>query len=318
MVRLSSLGDLVILSSALEYLHRQNVKIYLAVYEQFSELYEKDPRIEKVIAIRRNFWGKLKGLIEIRRYSFDLVLDLHRKFYPFLISLLAIAKHRSHIVKNSLDRILAVRFKKKIEEKPLFISFVEPAFPFFASREVPFPTLVSMEQPEYHLPEKYAVIVPGASKRTKMWPHEYYVSLGKRIYSRFHIPLIVIGKENLITENPEGFINLSRQTNLRQLLYILSNAEFVVSNDTGPAHMTAAVGTPLFVIFGPTVPEFGFRPKGKGYVKVFEKTLPCRPCSLHGTERCPAKHFRCMLEIKPEEVFNEIERFYTRKVDSNF
>jgi len=310
-VRLSSLGDLVITSSLVEFLSKRNVKIHLALYEEFSDLFVDDPRIEKLITIKRDFKGKWKGLKEVLRERYDLSVDLHRKLYPTLLVFLSRSPHKAFMEKNSIERRLAVLFKRKIKEDPLYVRCVESVRKFFPLDEIPYPRLVSVKPPAFELPERYAVFVPGASKRTKMWPMEYFLELGKMVIENFNLPVVVISKEKLRENYPSGFVNLEKATTLRELSYILSKAEFVVSNDTGPAHMASALGTPLFVIFGSTIPEFGFRPVGKGFVKVFEKDLPCRPCSLHGKDRCPKGHHRCMRDIKPLEVFHEIQKFYS-------
>ncbi len=311
-IRLSSLGDLVILSSLIEFLYKRGVKIHLALYRQFAELYEGDFRIYKLIPIERTLRGKIEGFKKIREENYDLVVDAHRKIYPTMMTLFAKTDRRAFVKKNSWERRCAVIFKKKIEEKPLYRLYIESVRDYFDSEKYPPPILVNAKKPDIELPSNYAVFVPGASKNTKQWPLEYYIELGKRVIEELKIPVILIGKEYYGRDFPEGFINLLQNTKLRELLYILKNAEFVVSNDTGPAHMAASQGTPLFVIFGPTIPEFGFRPAGSGFVKVIEKDLPCRPCSLHGLHRCPLDHFKCMLEIKPEEVLNEIKGFYSR------
>ncbi len=316
-IRLSSLGDLVILSALVEFLHRKGKRIHLALYEEFADLYEGDNRIEKIIALKRTFKGKWKGLQAIRRESYDLVVDAHGKLYPFLLTLFSRTKYRVRARKNSWERRMAVLFKKEIQETPLYKLFVTSVQKYIPVDEIPKPKLIATKEPEFDLPREYAVLVPGASKWTKRWPVEYYLELGKRIVEKLGLSVIIIGKEKLIESAPVGFINLQANTSLRELLYILKNAKFVVSNDTGPAHMAAAIGTPLFVIFGPTIPEFGFRPAGEGFVKLFEKKLSCRPCSLHGLDRCPMEHFKCMREITPEEVFGEIERFYSGRVYQN-
>ncbi|MEO0247641.1 MAG: glycosyltransferase family 9 protein [candidate division WOR-3 bacterium] len=312
-IRLSSLGDIVIATSLVEFLYRVGVRIHFAVYDEFAELFEEDPRIEKVIRIKRDIGGKIDGLRAVRSEKYDLVVDLHRKLYPALLTCLAKTRKRAACEKRSLERRLAVIFKKKIEEYPLYKLYVESVKKYFELEDIPYPKLLSFKKPNFELPEEYIVFVPGASKKTKAWPIDYYIKLGNLLYESFGLPILLVGKDIMVKSLPQGFLNLQSSTSLRELLYILKNAKFVVSNDTGPAHMTAAVGTPLFVIFGPTIPEFGFRPAGDGFIKIIEKKLPCRPCSPHGLDRCPLEHWKCMLEVKPEEVFVEIERYYSRR-----
>jgi len=66
-----------------------------------------------------------------------------------------------------------------------------------------------------------------------------------------------------------------------------------------------AMKTPVVEIYGSTVPAFGFYPYGDGHL-IIEKNLSCRPCGIHGHQKCPLGHFRCMKEISAEEVFNTV------------
>jgi heptosyltransferase-2 len=78
-----------------------------------------------------------------------------------------------------------------------------------------------------------------------------------------------------------------------------------VTNDSGPMHIAVAMNTPTVAIFGPTVPEFGFSPLGERD-RVIEREIECRPCSLHGNDRCRDNGFRCMSLIGAEEVFEVV------------
>ncbi len=81
----------------------------------------------------------------------------------------------------------------------------------------------------------------------------------------------------------------------------------LVTNDSAPLHVAAAVGTPIVAIFGPTVPAFGFAPRGPRDAVVEHPDLPCRPCSAHGPRTCPLGHHRCMKEIAVDQVLHAIE-----------
>jgi ADP-heptose:LPS heptosyltransferase len=85
------------------------------------------------------------------------------------------------------------------------------------------------------------------------------------------------------------------------LAAILERARIVIANDSGPAHLAAAVGTPVVTLFGPTHEAFGFAPRGPA-VRVISRDLPCRPCSIHGGTRCPRKRRACLDDIPPAEV----------------
>ncbi|HEY6000915.1 MAG TPA: glycosyltransferase family 9 protein, partial [bacterium] len=78
-------------------------------------------------------------------------------------------------------------------------------------------------------------------------------------------------------------------------------AGIVIANDSGPAHIAAAVGAPVVALFGPTHEAFGFAPRGER-VRVVSRDRPCRPCSVHGGTRCPRGHRACLDDIAPAQV----------------
>ena len=82
----------------------------------------------------------------------------------------------------------------------------------------------------------------------------------------------------------------------------------VYCNDSGLMHLATAVNVPVIAFFGSTVKEFGFFPyKSKSLVLERESVL-CRPCTHIGRNRCPQKHFSCMLDITPTDALNSLNQ----------
>ena len=78
-------------------------------------------------------------------------------------------------------------------------------------------------------------------------------------------------------------------------------------NDHVRNSVAVVSGTPIVAVFGPTVPDFGFGPRGPRDVVVERLGLDCRPCSAHGPRTCPLGHHRCMGDIHVEDVLRAIE-----------
>jgi ADP-heptose:LPS heptosyltransferase len=155
------------------------------------------------------------------------------------------------------------------------------------------------------------VLAPGASKNTKKWTVEGFGKLAKLVKEKYNKDIILIGsskeKDECETINKLSgniCINLAGELSLKESGALLSKAEFLVTNDSGPFHIGRGVKTKSYVIFGPTDPgmfeydEFGILIYGNE---------PCSPCSLHGDKKCPKGHFNCMRNISPEMVMKKIE-----------
>lgn len=166
----------------------------------------------------------------------------------------------------------------------------------------------------------FAVVAPGSVWPTKRYPH--YAKVIDFVYDKLGMSVVLLGSSGdaAVSKSIADFaahanVNLTGQTDLVQSAAIISKARIVISNDSAAAHMAAAVNTPVVAIFGPTVPEFGFRPYTEKSAVVDIGKLYCRPCSRHGSQHCPQKHFRCMLELGPQKVFEAVELLLGGRVD---
>lgn len=153
----------------------------------------------------------------------------------------------------------------------------------------------------------FAVVAPGSVWGTKRYP--YYSKLIELISEALDLETVLLGGgadselvTNIESESTAGPVNLVGKTDFLVSAEIISRARIVFSNDSAPAHIAAAMDTPVVAVFGPTVPEFGFSPYNEIAKVVDIGELYCRPCSTHGTRTCPQKHFRCMKELPPEKI----------------
>jgi len=127
------------------------------------------------------------------------------------------------------------------------------------------------------------------------------------------VPVVVIGgpedaelAERVQAQAPGRAHVAAGALNLRAAAALIRRASVLVSNDSAPLHLATAVGTPVVALFGPTVPEFGFGPRGARDVVLGHPDLPCRPCSAHGPRVCALGHHRCMRELSVETVLSAV------------
>lgn len=155
--------------------------------------------------------------------------------------------------------------------------------------------------------DDFAVVAPGSIWPTKRYP--YFPGLIHMIDELLNLPVVLIGGEadipiasaiaELCKKRPH---DLTGETNLLESAAVISRAKLAVTNDSAPAHIAVAVDTPVVAIFGPTVRDLGFSPYSEKSSVVDIGELYCRPCTTHGSARCPQKHFRCMLELQPAKI----------------
>jgi heptosyltransferase-2 len=157
------------------------------------------------------------------------------------------------------------------------------------------------------LNKKVVVIAPGSKWVTKRWPVDYYNSLIEKLTAR-PISIVLVGDEQdrkLAIKPVETVLNLMGRTTLLELAELLRRSDLLISNDSAPIHIASAFDIYILAIFGPTTRDLGFFPYSRNSTVIEHHDLSCRPCGLHGGNRCPKKHFRCMLEITPQRVYEE-------------
>ncbi len=160
---------------------------------------------------------------------------------------------------------------------------------------------------------------PGSVWATKRWPEAYFAEIGLRSLRRGAQVLLFSGpgEEEIAREVARlmrSKLNAEEQTRLHDLsgclplplfAAFLGRVSCYLTNDSGPMHLAWAQHTPVVAVFGPTTRALGFFPRGE-IAKVFETELSCRPCGLHGPAACPLGHHRCMTNLTPEPVWEDV------------
>ncbi len=157
----------------------------------------------------------------------------------------------------------------------------------------------------------FCVLAPGSVWPTKMWPAESYTAVGKH-FARRGLRVLVSGGGSdrevcaSVARDIPGAIDVSGRLTLRRSADLYRRAEFVLTGDTAPQHLAAAVNARVFSLFGPTVRNFGFWPYTERG-RVIESDVACRPCGMHGHRQCPDRTHNCMRRITSDMVIAIIE-----------
>jgi len=151
---------------------------------------------------------------------------------------------------------------------------------------------------------RFIAVSPVAFWETKLWQDEKFAELADRLREELGIGVVLTGGEAGPLERIRGrmrtkAVNLGGRTTLRDLACLYRQAALLVTTDSGPMHLAAAMGTPVVALFGPTDPA-RTGPYGPGH-RIVRKEIPCSPCFRR---QCEAP--RCMTEISVEDVFEAV------------
>ncbi len=159
----------------------------------------------------------------------------------------------------------------------------------------------------HRVTEPFVAVAPGSIWGTKQWPG--YAEL----VTRLSHPVVVVGGAEdralaeAVAQSAPGRVHVAAGAlPLRASAALLARASLLVTNDSAPLHLASAVGTRVVAIFGPTIPAFGFGPRGDTDRIVELAGLACRPCSSHGPTVCPLGHHRCMRDLRVEAVWEAV------------
>jgi heptosyltransferase I len=155
---------------------------------------------------------------------------------------------------------------------------------------------------------RYALLNPGAAWPNKRWPPERLAAVAGALAERHGLRSIVLwgpGERDLaeqVVAAAAGAALLSPKTAIADVVALARGAAVMVSGDTGPTHIAAAVGTPLVGIYGPT------RPERNGPWRPADVTVSrADSCACHHLRRC-RRETMCLMDITAAEVLDAVER----------
>ena len=242
-IRLRSLGDCVLTTPALALLksHRPDLQIHVVAEPRFSGVFEDNPDVS---AVSEN----------IPRA--DLVLNLHGGTRSMWLTLASGARYRAGFAHHRYSFI----YTHKIPTAQAILGVDRPVHTaeHLASAmfwlgvpptDIPRAKLMARAQPNLR---PYAVIHPFASAPGKAWPVERFASVAVRLQSQGLQPVILAGPSD--DASPFEAFEVYRNAPLRDVKNLMAGASLFIGNDSGPAHIAAAFGVPVVVLFGPSNP----------------------------------------------------------------
>jgi heptosyltransferase II len=320
-VRFSAIGDILLLTPLLRAIRARfpGARIAVLTKEQYVPLLSHNPHVSEVLSVAPDE-GVRAIAARIRGVRYTHLLDLHGNLRSHALRRLAPGPWRSY-AKRWLERAVLITAKRDTYggEIPIPERYFEAVTGLDVLPDGGPPDFFIGEAADQRAAERLSSIglgqdrpivamAPGAAHATKRWPAEYWVELVRRITPTGADVALLGGPGDAevagrISElGGANVASLAGALGLQETGAVIRRAEVLISGDTGVMHMATGVGTPVVALFGPTVRQFGFFPY-RSEAGVVELDLPCRPCSAHGSARCPLGHHRCMKQMLPDLVF---------------
>lgn len=326
----SSLGDVVQALPVLRLLkrHLPDAEIFWWLDAALAPLLKGDPDLAGVVRFERRRWAApihwpemLRSVRWLRAQKFDWVIDLQclarsgafawltngqllvglddpregaRGFYDVIVPR---ASYHTHAV----DWYLAVLPRLGVPQHWDFTWLPER------------PAVAAAVKAKWNMDgARWIALQPGARWANKRWPVEHFAQSLRQLAAHFTDAHFVIlgGNEDkplgdaLARAAPERCLNLAGQTSLPEMVEWVRRCELMVTNDTGPMHVAAALRKPVVALFGPTEPR---RTGPYGQLEhVVQHPLPCAPCLKSSCTY--AQPLECLTAISPAVVFEHARR----------
>jgi len=317
-IKISSLGDLILSFSSLKALRQKfpTAKINLLTLKKYHSLLYDCPYVDEIIFLEDKY-KKLANILriakELRRKSFDYIIDFQNSRYSHLISFFSFPCF-SFGYSLRLGWLLTKRIKydrgvdpltsQESILKTLGITLAEKKLTFWPrEKDIPF-----------DLPDKNTICINvSASSRwtSKRWPSKNIIKLIELINKNLaNFRVILIGDKDskkyaseIEKSTSARVINLSGKTTLRDLPQVIKKMDVFITPDTANLHLACALGVPTIALFGPTDPK-------KHTVKwpelyVFYQDLPCSFCYSSKCKLAPESV--CLDKISPQQIFAKIK-----------
>lgn len=319
----SHMGDAVNREPMLAALHhlRPDWEVDYALPAGFASLFEGHPALNRVIPLDSAFGAAVRR-VHGHRYDLVLVPNWAVRNTAFALTarapaVLGYLGSTSQSVSYYRRRLLRVEsVGLRVNEAPFSLNEVH-----LSERHLPLIEVLGLGEHRSHPDmrhllsaeaaeaEPYAVLHPGASWEFRRWPTERFGELADRIHTEFGLRVLLVGTSDeaslalAIRRGRPHVIDLVGQLSLPELARLLGGASIFVGNDSGPAHLSAAVGAPSIMLMGPTAPTTaGLRPRPT--TAVHWHSLPCAPCAQI---TCGVVQ-RCMVRIQVEAVWADVLR----------
>ena len=322
-VNVNWLGDAIMTTPAFKAIKEKFPLSFVAVMApgRVADVFSDSPYIDEVIIFNeknehKSFSQKLHFIKQLRKKKFDTVFLIHRSFTRALICFLAGIKTRIGYKRFKNIFIVNKTIKppaKNIHKQDYYLYLFEKTGIATADKlpEVYVPQQI---QEKYkteitHLRQKHTYLVginPSANWLLKRWPQENFAMLSDKLIRELNCCILFVGAkadagvvDAVINRMKEKPYNFCAKTSIKELAAIIKNVDLFISNDSGPAHLSASLGTNTLVLFGPTSSELS-APRGKR-VQILKKSIQCEiPCYDTGCH-----DNLCMKNITVEDAYTK-------------
>jgi lipopolysaccharide heptosyltransferase III len=328
LIRLRSIGDTVLSTPSLFALNRflPHADIDILVEDWVAPVLEQHPHATNVISLERGGMGpRLRVAKQLRATGYDVVYNLHGGTTATFLTRATGAPHRvgyktyqyaqlHNHQSPSASLLWGQQKTHSVEQQLALLGWTgvpvsdRPRTHLAVTSEASDEIIRVLDEAGIQ-DRKIALIHPAAAFATKQWAVASFARVAESLADRGFAPVAIAAPrelELLDTLTDEAAVRITTfELSLPEVAALAARSQLFVGNDSGIAHIAAAVGTPSVVIFGSSNVAH-WRPWNKAPAEVVREELPCQPCHGYFCEKFPEPE--CILRVPVERVVNAIDR----------
>ena len=331
-IQTAFLGDAVLTLPMIQQLKVlfKNSKISVLCIPSTKDVFKNSESVDEIIVFDKRNKDKslisfFKLILKIRGEQFTYVYSPHRSLRSTLISFFSNAINTTGFNTASLSGLYKkiISYDSSIHEVARNLSLIgfditNENWKIMPELKTPGEIKNRTDDLLKNLSQKKIIAVaPGSVWQTKVYPEKYFVELIDLLIKNGCEILLIGGKEDKIlceriTANfSEHVYTLAGKISVIESVEILKKCFALICNDSAPTHLAMVAGIPVLTIYCSTVPSFGFYPYNQKSAFVSYDNLKCKPCGIHGHNKCPEKTFDCAVNLKPQQVFQKLKQIIT-------
>ena len=160
---------------------------------------------------------------------------------------------------------------------------------------------------------KLIAIAPGSIWETKKYPEQYYTEIIRHFIDKSYRILIIGGEldkelcERLATGYNDRVFSTAGLFSIVESIELLKGVKLLLTNDSAPTHFGMCANIPVLTIYCSTIPQFVFYPYTKKSSYISFNDLSCKPCGIHGHEKCPISTFECGYKLDSKIIISKMK-----------
>jgi heptosyltransferase-2 len=328
-VQTAFIGDAILALPALQKLKSfyPDYLIDVLCIPESKEIFEASPIIENAIVLDKK--GKQRSLLDTLRFTKNLKKNNYKKLYSahrslrtsLIVSILGIKESYGFDTSNSkfvYKNIVKYNLKAhEVQRNFDLINFRYNENNWRLIPEIKIDDKLTQKIQLYlnnkNIVKNFIAIAPGSVWETKKYPSKYFTEIINYLVAK-QLQVVLVGSKkdwelcnSMLRNNTSLIINTAGELSIIESIQLLRSAKLLVCNDSAPTHMGIAADIRVLTIYCSTIPDFGFYPYNNKSQYISFDDLDCKPCGIHGHNKCPIKTFDCGEKLIPQTVIKKME-----------